>query len=166
MSVEIRIADRISDEEREQLFGWGADVFGALSLNLRWRPKDWHVLVYAEGRAVSHVGLLAHTLEVGGRRVRVGGVGAVVSAPSVQGRGFATRALRLASDFAFSGLGTDRIELYAEPDNVASRGVARNAGFVEEGLLRRRELTETGERRDMVLYARLDTDAETAARSQ
>ena len=51
-----------------------------------------------------------------------------------------------------------RMELYIEPDNRASRGVARSAGFVEEGVLRSQGVTATGERRDMVLYSRLPSD--------
>jgi RimJ/RimL family protein N-acetyltransferase len=50
------------------------------------------------------------------------------------------------------------MELDIEPDNVASRGVARNAGFVEEGLLRKQD--EAGdERRDMPICSRLPSDA-------
>ena len=49
-------------------------------------------------------------------------------------RGHASRALRLLAAWAFRELDIGRLELYVEPDNVASRGVARNAGFVEEGV--------------------------------
>lgn len=51
-------------------------------------------------------------------------------------------------------LGLARIELYIEPDNAASRGVARRAGYLEEGVLRDR-LQIGDARRDAVLYARL-----------
>jgi RimJ/RimL family protein N-acetyltransferase len=77
---------------------------------------------------------------------------------SHRGRGFASRVVRLACSYAFSDLGVERMELYIEPDNLASRAVAQNAGFVEEGLLRSQEVTTTGERRDMVLYSRLPSD--------
>ena len=63
-----------------------------------------------------------------------------------RGRGFASRAVRLACDYAFAEPGIERMELYIEPDNLASRGVARNAGFVEEGVLRKQgKLAPRGE---------------------
>jgi [ribosomal protein S5]-alanine N-acetyltransferase len=79
--------------------------------------------------------------------------------PPFRGRGLASRAVRLVCAYAFAHLGVERIELYVETDNLASRGVARKAGFVEEGVLR--EYGRYGdERRDMVLYSRLPTDPE------
>ncbi len=69
-------------------------------------------------------------------------------------KGYASRALRLMSHWAFQALSIARIELYVELDNAASRGVARAAGFIEEGILRER-LPFGAERRDAVLYAKL-----------
>jgi RimJ/RimL family protein N-acetyltransferase len=74
-----------------------------------------------------------------------------------RGRGYASRALRLLSEWAFRAAGVERLELYAEPDNAASRGVARKAGFHEEGLLRKQGRGSTG-RHDMILHAKLPTD--------
>lgn len=69
-------------------------------------------------------------------------------------RGFAARAVRLATRYAFTHLGVERIEAYVESDNLGSRGVARSAGFAEEGILRRSSLIR-GARRDMVVYGLL-----------
>jgi RimJ/RimL family protein N-acetyltransferase len=77
--------------------------------------------------------------------------------PHARRRGFASRALQLAARWAFDCLGIARIELYIEVDNVASRGVARRCGFLEEGVLRGR-LGIGNARRDAVLYARLAAD--------
>jgi [ribosomal protein S5]-alanine N-acetyltransferase len=77
--------------------------------------------------------------------------------PHARRQGFASRALRLATQWAFDCLGVARIELYIEPDNAASRGVARHCGFLEEGLLRGR-LRIGDARGDALLYARLATD--------
>lgn len=38
----IRFVYTLSDTERQHLFGWGTDIFGAAAYNLQWRPKDWH----------------------------------------------------------------------------------------------------------------------------
>jgi RimJ/RimL family protein N-acetyltransferase len=77
--------------------------------------------------------------------------------PHARRHGFASRALQLATQWAFDCLGIARIELYIESDNVASRGVARRCGFVEEGVLRGR-FRIGNVRRDARLYARLATD--------
>ena len=55
--------------------------------------------------------------------------------PAHRRRGFASRAVRLASDYAFAQLGAERLEIHVASDNVASRGVALSAGFVEAGFV-------------------------------
>ena len=71
--------------------------------------------------------------------------------PRYRGRGLAARALRLVVAFAFAHLGVERAEVYVDVENVASRAVARKAGFVEEGVLRRHGMR--GDRRGDVLIA-------------
>ncbi len=46
------------------------------------------------------------------------------------------RAARLLSTWALTGLGLERLELLANPENVASQRLAEGAGFTREGLLR------------------------------
>lgn len=50
-------------------------------------------------------------------------------AASARGRGVATRALRLFSDWAFAGLGLSEVRLWTHADNAASRLVAERAGY-------------------------------------
>ncbi|HEY0988706.1 MAG TPA: GNAT family protein [Kofleriaceae bacterium] len=77
--------------------------------------------------------------------------------PHARRRGFASRALGLVTRWAFDCLDIARVELYIEPDNTASRGVARRCGFREEGVLRGR-IRIGDSRHDAVLCARLATD--------
>jgi RimJ/RimL family protein N-acetyltransferase len=56
----------------------------------------------------------------------------VVDGPLGQ-RTLETPTLRLACRYAFAGLDVQRMELHIAVDNVASRGVARRAGFTEAG---------------------------------
>jgi ribosomal-protein-alanine N-acetyltransferase len=49
------------------------------------------------------------------------------------GKGYATRAVRLAVDLAFHRLGLKRIEADARSDNVASLAVLRRNGFIQYG---------------------------------
>ena len=97
MAKEIRQVDSLTDAEQQLLFGWGDDIFGAASLYLRWRPKDVHFLIYLDGAAVSHVGVLKHAVTVDGQSVTVGGVGGVVTVPEGRRRGFARELMQQAT---------------------------------------------------------------------
>ncbi|MGZ6831489.1 MAG: NUDIX hydrolase [Nocardioidaceae bacterium] len=74
-----------------------------------------------------------------------------------RGHGYATRALRLLVDYAFTELGLVRVEAYVNTDNIRSHRVATRAGLRREGVLRGREIL-FGERQDSVVLARLATD--------
>ncbi len=75
-------------------------------------------------------------------------------APDARGQRVAAQALGLLAGWAFRCLGLARLELFIEPDNVASQRVAERCGFVREGLLRSRWVSK-GRRRDSVVYALL-----------
>jgi len=64
-----------------------------------------------------------------------GEIGYWVAAES-RGRGVATRAVRLLTDWARRELGRERIEILPHKDNLASRRVAENAGYRDTGELR------------------------------
>ncbi|MBI2708164.1 MAG: GNAT family N-acetyltransferase [Actinobacteria bacterium] len=72
-------------------------------------------------------------------------------------RGWAGAAVRLLCHWAFTDLRLARLEALVEPDNVASLGTARAAGFTEEGLLRSKQ-TIGPRRADLVLLARVAAD--------
>jgi RimJ/RimL family protein N-acetyltransferase len=74
-----------------------------------------------------------------------------------RGRGIATRALSLLSRWALQELGAQRVQLVAEPENVASQRVAEKAGFRREATLQA-YLEVRGERRDAVMFRLLPTD--------
>lgn len=99
MAVEIKQAASLSAEEYRQLFDWGEDIFGVRGLNLSWRAKDWHFLLYEDGQPVSHVGVLKHTISVGEKPVAVGGVGGVVTSKRAQGKGYAQMLMREVANF-------------------------------------------------------------------
>jgi RimJ/RimL family protein N-acetyltransferase len=74
-----------------------------------------------------------------------------------RGRGVATSALRLLARWAIEELGAQRVQLLAEPANVASQRVAEKAGFRREGLLRSYFLLK-GRRRDAIMFGLLPED--------
>jgi [ribosomal protein S5]-alanine N-acetyltransferase len=76
-----------------------------------------------------------------------------VTAPA-RGQGVASRAMRLLCRFAFDQLGVQRIELWIDPENARSLGVAESVGFAREGLLRS-FMPIHGRRRDMLMYSLL-----------
>lgn len=81
-----------------------------------------------------------------------------------RGRGMATRAVRLASAWAFEQGGVQRLQLRADVRNEASQKVAENAGFQREGVLRSVRYSRRQERRvDFVMFSRLAGEREAAA---
>lgn len=115
MGVEIRLADRLTDGERQALFFWGRDIFGVEDADYRWRPKDLHFITEEDGRPVSHVGLLKTVVLAGGREVAVGGVGGVVTVPEARGRRHVHAAMRRAAEFMCAELGVDAGMLFCLP---------------------------------------------------
>lgn len=73
------------------------------------------------------------------------------------GRGVASRATRLAAQFAFEELGLQRVEIVAAVGNVGSQRTAEKAGAVREGVLRKR-IVLRGVTHDAVLYSLVDED--------
>ena len=99
MTKTIRQADALTEAEKQQIFGWGEDIFGAGDLNLRWRPKDLHFIMEVDGALVSHVGVVKHSVAVDGQPVTVGGVGGVVTLPEWQRHGYASELMQHTADF-------------------------------------------------------------------
>ncbi|MDL4819426.1 GNAT family N-acetyltransferase [Actinomadura opuntiae] len=77
---------------------------------------------------------------------------------SARGRGYATEALSLLSDWAIRDCGLYRIELRALTTNHASIRVAEKAGYVREGLARGAERDADGVNRDMFVFSRIAPD--------
>jgi RimJ/RimL family protein N-acetyltransferase len=93
------------------------------------------------------------------RVARTAELGYVV-APSARGRGVASEALRLMTEWAFGELGMERLELLISVENEASKRVAARCGYVREGVMRSHYVK--GElREDTELWSRLPSDATT-----
>jgi RimJ/RimL family protein N-acetyltransferase len=83
-------------------------------------------------------------------------LGYVISAPA-RGRGVATEALRLLTEWAFDQLDALRIELWIDVENEPSKRVAEHCGYVREGTLRSVYFKQ-GRRGDFEIWSRLPTD--------
>jgi RimJ/RimL family protein N-acetyltransferase len=78
---------------------------------------------------------------------------------AARGRGVASRALLLVSDWALTVGGVQRLQLRADELNEPSKRVAERAGFTREGLLRSSHYNpRQGRRVDFVLYSLLPSD--------
>ena len=75
------------------------------------------------GRLIGDVGMSPAEGEPG--VIKVG----YTTAPQVQGRGYATEAVRALADYAFDTLGADVVRAYADADNIASIRVAEKVGL-------------------------------------
>jgi ribosomal-protein-alanine N-acetyltransferase len=90
------------------------------------------------------------------REGRQGEIGYVVG-PAARGKGVATRTLRLLTDWGFSELGLERIELWIDVINPGSERVAERAGYLREGVLRSYWFKEDI-RCDFGIWSRLRSD--------
>lgn len=100
-----------------------------------------------ETQVLGAVGL--HAVDRGRARGEIG----YWTSPWARRQGVATRALELLSGWALDpqGLGLRRLELYAEPVNLASQEVARRAGYVRGDLVRG-GIALRGRRRDVIRF--------------
>ncbi|MBT2900360.1 GNAT family N-acetyltransferase [Streptomyces sp. McG3] len=86
-----------------------------------------------------------------------------LTAPA-RGQGVARAALRTVTGWALRDLGVQRLQLFIEPWNTASARIAEDVGFRREGLLRGWQ--QVGDRRrDMTVYALLNTDGSVDGRA-
>jgi RimJ/RimL family protein N-acetyltransferase len=90
------------------------------------------------------------------RAARTAELGYVV-APAARGRGVASEALGLLTDWAFA-LGMERLELLISVENEASKRVAARCGYVREGVLRS-HYVKGDLREDTEIWSRLPGDA-------
>jgi RimJ/RimL family protein N-acetyltransferase len=77
---------------------------------------------------------------------------------SARGRGIATRALLMVTDWAFRDRGQARVFLRCDPENAASRALAERAGFTHEGMERRSAAHPDGRRIDSLVYSMLPAE--------
>jgi RimJ/RimL family protein N-acetyltransferase len=93
------------------------------------------------------------TLDLDGRQAEAG----YIVSPQARGRGVASRALSLLTEWALGELGLERVELRITDGNEPSMRVADKCGYVREGVLRSVHFKQ-GRRSDVVLYSRLAGD--------
>lgn len=76
---------------------------------------------------------------------------------SMRGKGIATTAAMMITDYGIATLGFRRIDGLVDADNEASQKVLMKAGFEREGILRNKVTREDGRQIDMALFATTNT---------
>ncbi|MGW7007741.1 GNAT family N-acetyltransferase [Streptomyces sp. NPDC054933] len=122
-----------------------------------WRDDTQYgfgVFTKGEGQLVGTMGLVRLALlRTAERQAELG----YWTAKEQRGRGYTVEAARAVCQWAFTELGVQRMEWYAEAGNAGSRAVALKTGFRMEGTLRARIVHE-GTRRDAWTGALLPSD--------
>jgi ribosomal-protein-alanine N-acetyltransferase len=95
-----------------------------------------------------------HTLDLDSGKAEIG----YWLTADVRGKGVATAATRLLTEYGFESIGFHRIEALVVSSNVPSLKVLKNAGYMQEGIKRDACCQEDGTREDMVLFAAIRTD--------
>lgn len=84
---------------------------------------------------------------------KVGDVGYGVFS-GFRGKGYASQALKLLSEWLMTDGGFNRLELGVKPENVASKKVALKAGYVHEGVSKHRLINQDGTFSDQLSYVK------------
>jgi RimJ/RimL family protein N-acetyltransferase len=123
-----------------------------------WRDDtlyNFGVFTRDGGALVGTMGLLrlAGVLPAPGHQAELG----YWTAKEARGMGYTAEAGREVCRWAFTSLGAERIEWFAEAGNEGSRAVARKIGFVMEGTMRAK-IPHSGTRRDAWCGSLLPSD--------
>jgi RimJ/RimL family protein N-acetyltransferase len=92
-------------------------------------------------------------LDIDGGEAEIG----YVVAKEARGRGIASRALRLLTEWSFDELALERLELMIQPENGGSERVAERNGYRFEGVLRSKHVRD-GRRTDLGVWSLLRDD--------
>ncbi len=77
---------------------------------------------------------------------------------SATGHGYVTEAVKLLTEYAFTHLQANRVEIRCDTRNTHSAAVAQRLGFVQEGHLRNQGVDTFGNLRDLLVFALIPSD--------
>ena len=76
----------------------------------------------------------------------------------IRGKGIATQATKLLTEYGFETIGFHRIEALVVESNKPSLKVLTKAGYIQEGVLRDKSCCGDGTRENMVMFAAIRSD--------
>jgi RimJ/RimL family protein N-acetyltransferase len=115
------------------------------------------VIEYGNGDDRAFAGAISfHSISV---KNSVGELGYWMTA-SMRGKGIATIAAQMLTDFGFASIGFKRIEALVDKENIPSQKLLESAGYQREGLLKNKVSRDDGRQVDMYLFAALPEEWE------
>ena len=125
-----------------------SDLFG-----LAERREIRFIVDYGNGDDIAFAGVISlHTINIKNHSAEIG----YWLEKSMRGKGIATTATKMITDYGFRSLGFRRIEGRADVENTASQKLLTKAGYQREGILRNKVTRDDGRQIDMALFAATD----------
>ena len=125
-----------------------SDLFG-----LAERREIRFIVDYGNGDDIAFAGVISlHTINIKNHSAEIG----YWLEKSMRGKGIATTATKMITDYGFRSLGFRRIEGLADVENTASQKLLTKAGYQREGILRNKVTRDDGRQIDMALFAATD----------
>lgn len=160
--IEIKDAERVfelMDNSREYLRQWLSWVDTIIKEEDMVRFLKMFLHGYAENRS------LKTTILYKGEIVGLAGLDPInwsINTASIgywlgeefQGNGIMTRVVKALTDYAFTEMKLNKVEIHAVVENKKSRGIPERLGFVKEGCIRQAEYL-SGNYFDVVVYGKL-----------
>jgi RimJ/RimL family protein N-acetyltransferase len=157
----------LSLEDRDRMYAWyldgTSDRFGGWS---RWQSREafdarWETNILTVDSdcllfGIEHQGELVGRIELAliDRENRNAAIGFFLGELSSWGKGIATRAVRMVTDYAFMVQNLERVYAHVYGFNERSQRLMQRVGFTAEGILRRQEL-HNGQLQDMHVFGML-----------
>ncbi len=137
-----------ADETADELRDWLAHAMARWLLREELPAGVWEA---ASGRYLGGSGLMIRDWRIGYFEI-----GYWLRADA-EGKGYMAETVRLLTDYAFTSLGANRVEIRCDARNTRSSAVAERLGFVREGRLRNNAHAPDG-LRDTLIFARTPDD--------
>ncbi len=107
MRIEIKSAQEWSTFEKARQDCVVTSSLYAYLTGTKWASPDWAVMVWEDDELVSNVHIIERTIKVGETPVKLGGIGNIATKLEWRKRGFASQALKVATNFLTDPLGVD-----------------------------------------------------------
>jgi ribosomal-protein-alanine N-acetyltransferase len=133
------------------------DYVQRVDASLRTQRELPLVIEYGNGDDRKFAGTISfHSISV---KNSVGEIGYWMS-ESMRGKSIATTAVRMLTDYGFATIGFKRVEAMVDIENIASTKLLTSAGYLREGLLRKKISRDDGRQVDMYLFAAIPEEWE------
>ncbi len=107
MRIETKAASEMSTFEKARTDCVVTSSLYAYHTGIHWASPDWAVMVWEDEELVSNVHIIDRVIQVGGRGVHVGGIGNISTKVEWRKRGYASAALKVATEFLADPLQVD-----------------------------------------------------------